>query len=190
MSDSVPRPPRPVLRADLVALVGGSQDADPAIRGELAAATAAVVVAVGREGGDPSRLLNLADEVGLDTLAELWRDAGPDTLPGALWAVYLLRTWCRAHAEEVARLWRAGRAYAPADEVVAGVADDADPDAMAALADASCPAPTAVTSPSPWSGRRRSSGSSRPGDGSWPRMGPTARPGGNWPSATTGWPTV
>ena len=33
-------------------------------------------------------------------------------------------------------MYRAGRAYAPVDEVVAGVADDADPAAVRALADA------------------------------------------------------
>ena len=80
--------------------------------------------------------MTLADRVGLDTMAELWRNAEPGSLAGSLWAVYLLRTWCRDNAEEVVRLWRAGRPYAPADEVVAGVADDADPDAVVALADA------------------------------------------------------
>jgi hypothetical protein len=80
--------------------------------------------------------VDLADRVGLDTLAELWRDEEPSSLPGALWALYLLRRWCRGNGEEVTRLWRAGRAYAPADEVVAGVADEADPAAIVALADA------------------------------------------------------
>ncbi len=117
----------------------GSQVAgEPWERSELAAATAAVVVAAGR--GDDSeasaRLVTLADDVGLETLAELWREAEPGSLAGSLWAVYLLRTWCRTNAEEVARLWRAGRPYAPADEVVAGVADDADPDSVAEVADA------------------------------------------------------
>ena len=99
---------------------------------------------VGRAGGgesrdasrDPSQFLTLADRIGLETLAELWRGSAPGSLPGSLWALYLLRTWCRDNADEVARLWRAGRPYAPADEVVAGVADDADPAAMVALADA------------------------------------------------------
>jgi hypothetical protein len=68
-------------------------------------------------------------------LAELWRDEQPSSLPGALWALYLLRQWCYSQGEEVARLWRAGRPYAPADEVVAGVADDPDPEAIAGLAD-------------------------------------------------------
>jgi hypothetical protein len=50
--------------------------------------------------------------------------------------LYLLRRWCRSNAEDVTRLWAAGRAYAPADEVVAGVSDDLDPAAVGRLADA------------------------------------------------------
>jgi hypothetical protein len=80
--------------------------------------------------------VDLADRVGLDTLAELWRMEQPSSLPGALWALYLLRRWCQSNGGEVTRLWRAGRPYAPADEVVAGVSDDADPAAIEALADA------------------------------------------------------
>jgi hypothetical protein len=123
------------LRADLTALLG----ADPITadsRSELAAATAAAVVSAGRDGSAVTgRLIGLADEIGLDTLAELWREEEPNTLAGALFAVYLMRTWCRTDPEAVAHLWRSGRGYAPAAEVVAGVADDADPAAVTALAD-------------------------------------------------------
>ena len=80
--------------------------------------------------------IDLADRIGLDTLAELWRDADPVSLPGALWALYVLRQWCRTDAEEVTRLWRAGEALAPAEAAVAGVADFADADAVRAVADA------------------------------------------------------
>ena len=106
-------------------------------RGELAAATAAAVLNAARtETGDTGRFVGLADRIGLDTLAELWRDEDPSTLPGALFAVYLMQTWCRSDADTVARLWRAGRGLAPADEVVAGVPDHAEPAAMAELTDA------------------------------------------------------
>ena len=95
-----------------------------------------MVVEAGRAGADPSdRLVRLADTVGLETLAELWRDTPPDSLPGALWALYLLRTWCTDNGAEVSRLYRTGRGLAPVDEVVAGVHDEADPDAVAQLAD-------------------------------------------------------
>jgi hypothetical protein len=144
VTDSAPRPRRPALSADLVASFADALAGEPAVRSELASATAAAVVSAGRAAesstdepaGTPEQFVTLADRIGLETLAELWRDAEPGSLPGSLWTLYLLRTWCRDNAEEVARLWRAGRPYAPADEVVAGVADDADPGAMLALADA------------------------------------------------------
>lgn len=97
--------------------------------------TAAAVITHGRASGAEG-LVDLADRVGLDTLAELWRTEQPSSLAGALWALYLLRRWTQTNGDEVTRLWRAGRPYAPADEVVAGVADAADPAAMAELADA------------------------------------------------------
>ncbi|MDQ1720532.1 MAG: hypothetical protein QOI26_266 [Pseudonocardiales bacterium] len=128
------RPHRPLRRPDLASLAG-SVEFEPFARAELAAATAAAVISHGRSGGSES-LVDLADRVGLDTLAELWRQEQPSSLPGALWALYLLRRWCQSNGDEVTRLWRAGRPYAPADEVVAGVSEDADPAAIEALADA------------------------------------------------------
>ncbi|MGI8667640.1 MAG: hypothetical protein ACR2N4_16715 [Jatrophihabitans sp.] len=129
------RPHRPLRRADLSGLAGSEPELEPFARTELAAATAAAVITHGRSHESAS-MVDLADRVGLDTLAELWRMEQPSSLPGALWALYLLRRWCQDNGEEVTRLWRAGRPYAPADEVVAGVADDADPLAIEALADA------------------------------------------------------
>ena len=138
-----PRPRRPALSADLIESLADVVTGEPVSRAELASATAAAVISAGRAAeagadgpGPPDPFVTLADRVGLDTMAELWRDSEPGSLPGSLWAVYLLRTWCRDNAPEVARLWRAGRPYAPADEVVAGVSDDAGPDAVVALADA------------------------------------------------------
>jgi hypothetical protein len=131
------RTTRPLLAADIERLAPGAADGEPFARLELAHATAAAVVAAGRGDTEPGdRMVKLADTVGLDTLAELWRGVSGDTLPGALWTLYLLRTWCMNHGDEVARLYRAGRGLAPVDEVVAGVHDDADPVAVAALADA------------------------------------------------------
>ena len=142
MSEPAPRPRRPALSADLIASLGSAISGEPVSRADLASATAAAVVSAGRSaelsspGEGPEPFLTLADRIGLETLAELWRGSEPASLPGSLWTLYLLRTWCRDNADEVARLWRAGRPYAPADEVVAGVADDADPAAMVGLADA------------------------------------------------------
>jgi hypothetical protein len=128
-----------VIGADLEKLAGASTLWDPASRLEAAHATAEAVVGAARQPVDEAqteRLVSLVETVGLDTLAALWRDAEPDSLPGALWALYLLRTWCKTQGAAVARWYREGRGLAPVDEVVAGVADTADPEAMARLADA------------------------------------------------------
>jgi hypothetical protein len=127
------------LYADLTAWIdaaGGADPDSPQTRAEIAAATAALLVRAGREGaGARDRFVDLADQVGLDTLAELWRDAEPVSLPGSLWALYLLRQWCRTRAEQVVLLWRAGEPLAPADAVVAGVAPLADAESVARMAD-------------------------------------------------------
>jgi hypothetical protein len=127
---------RPLLSARVEALAQAMSDGEPLARLELAHATAAALVDAGRgdTGPETARLVDLAETVGLDTLSELWRDAPPDSLPGALWALYLLRTWTDRQGEAVARMYRAGRPYAPVDEVVAGVSDDADVAAVQALA--------------------------------------------------------
>ncbi len=107
-------------------------------RAEIAAATAAVLVHTGRDPHTEldERFIGLADRVGLDTLAALWQDSDPVSLPGALWALYVLRQWCRTNSDEVRGLWRAGEPLAPADAVVAGVAEPGDEDSVQAVADA------------------------------------------------------
>jgi hypothetical protein len=124
------------LFADLTEMIDAAGGASPTNRAEVAAATAAVLVQAGRTPGDGSRFVGLADRVGIDTLAALWRDADPVSLPGALWALYLLRQWCRAAGDEVTRLWRAGEPLAPAEVAVAGVGDYADVAAVQRVADA------------------------------------------------------
>ena len=134
--DEPQRPHRPALYADLTDMIDAAGGAGPASRAEIAAATAALVVHAGRRREGETDLVSLADTVGIDTLAALWRDADPVSLPGALWAIYLLRQWCRANGEEVTRFWRAGQPMADADAAVAGVADYADIDAVREVADA------------------------------------------------------
>jgi hypothetical protein len=131
-----PRPHRPALFADLTDMIDAAGGTSPTSRAEIAAATAEVVVRAGRTPGDDERFVALADQVGLDTLAALWRDADPVSLPGALWALYLLRQWCHTSAEEVTHLWRAGEHLAPAEAAVAGVPAYADPAAIQRVADA------------------------------------------------------
>ncbi|HSV67427.1 MAG TPA: DNA-directed RNA polymerase subunit beta [Mycobacteriales bacterium] len=132
------RRPRPHVAADVERLAAARWHGEPLARIELAHATAAVVVEAGRSGVGPRTpdLLDLADTVGLDTLAELWREAADDSLPGVLWTLYLLRSWCREQGSALARWYAAGRGLAPVAEVVAGMADGVDPAAVRALADA------------------------------------------------------
>jgi hypothetical protein len=131
-----PRPHRPALFSDLTEIIDAAGGASTTSRAEIAAATAAVLVQAGRSPGDGARFVALADRVGIDTLAALWRDADPVSLPGALWALYLLRQWCHSDGDEVTRLWRTGEPLAPADVVVAGVGDYADIGAVQRMADA------------------------------------------------------
>jgi hypothetical protein len=136
MAGQQPRPHRPAVFADLTEMIDAAGGSSASSRAEIAAATAAVLVQAGRSPGDGARFVALADRVGLDTLAALWQDADPVSLPGSLWALYLLRQWCQSGGEEVTRLWRAGEPLAPADAAVAGVADYADVTAVQQTADA------------------------------------------------------
>lgn len=131
------RPRRPKLARELPDLPG---DPDPADRVAAAHATAAAVMRVGRgDGTDPERtrrLIDLADNVGIDDIADLWCDAGPETLPGTLWSLYLLRTWVHRDGIDAARLFNAGQLVAEVSTAVAGVAEPPGPQEVAALGDA------------------------------------------------------
>lgn len=125
---------RPQLRPDMPDLLG---DPDPADRTAVAHATAAAVLQAARsEPGATPRLLDLADRIGLDEIAELWRGSGPDTLPGTLWSLYLLRSWVHRNGAEAARVFAAGERVAEVSTAVAGVAHPPGPDEVAALGDA------------------------------------------------------
>lgn len=131
------RPRRPYLSGSLPNLLG---DPDPADRAAAAHASAAAILhAAGGPAQDPevtARLIGLADSVGLEEMAELWRDAGPETLPGTLFSLYLLRTWVHRSSAEVARVYTAGRALAEVSTAVAGVEDPPGPAEVARLGDA------------------------------------------------------
>lgn len=81
------------------------------------------------------RVLHLADEDGLGTIAELWQHAPADSIAGALWRLYVLRTWVHRRPEDAAREFAAGKAYAPVEEVLAGVVDPPGPEEVIALVD-------------------------------------------------------
>jgi hypothetical protein len=130
------RPRRPSYRAPdaLEALAEGS---DPIARQEAAHETAAVLVRAGRAANDPdvlARLVALTDEIGLDTLTELWSTRPARSLPGALWRLYLLREWVQRDPESAAREYTAGVRFTEPNHVVAGV-DPPGPDEVRRVAD-------------------------------------------------------
>ncbi|GAA2242602.1 hypothetical protein GCM10010401_14400 [Rarobacter faecitabidus] len=114
-------------------------DLDPALRSEIAHTTAGVIVHGARSSEDPEvvdRLIRLVDLEGLDMVAELWADAAPDTLPGALWRLYMLREFVRRSPEDTARRYRYGIQVAPVAEAIAGAAAVPGPEDLRRLADA------------------------------------------------------
>jgi len=138
-SDPTPRRPhRPAPYADLTGFIDAAGGVSPSSHAEVAAATAALVVRAGRQADDPGEdvFVALVDRVGIDTLGALWRDSDPVSLPGVLWALYLLRQWFHGDPEHVSLIWRAGAPYAPAEAAVAGVADSGDAEAVRVAADA------------------------------------------------------
>lgn len=112
---------------------------DPARRYAVAHETARTLVDRGRAAGDGElveRMIAYADEHGIDALAELWATAAPESLPGALWRLYLLRALVRQDAEAAANAFRRGVDALPtADPIIAGAPEPAGPEEVAELAD-------------------------------------------------------
>ena len=114
-------------------------EVDPAMRDEVAHATARALVDRARTTEDPAvveRLIHLVENEGLDTVAGLWADAAPVSLPGALWRLYVLREWVRRDMPTVMLRYRLGVEAAPVQEAVAGVPSPPEPGDLQILADA------------------------------------------------------
>ena len=79
--------------------------------------------------------MHLADREGLETLAELWSGAPADSLAGALWRLYLLRSWVYADPQTAAVEFDRGRSHVPVAEVISGVVEPPGPDEVRALVD-------------------------------------------------------
>lgn len=114
-------------------------DLDPAVVSQVAHESAAALLRVGRAANDPElteRLVGLVEELGLDTIAELWSMQPARSLPGCLWRLYALREWIRRDPGGASAEYRAGLAFADVAGVVAGAASPPGPDELKALADA------------------------------------------------------
>ena len=112
---------------------------DPSAVQEAAHAAASALVHGARSAQDAEvtrRVVRLAQDEGLEVIADLWADAPADTLAGALWRLYVLRTWVQRQPVAVARQYAEGRRHAPVLEVVAGVADPPGPAEVSAMVDA------------------------------------------------------
>ena len=115
------RPTRPAQLSPAVAenIAGGM---DPQDISEISHLSAAALLDRVRHSEDPEvvrRVLALVETVGVDEIAELWSKAEPDSLPGILWRLYLLRTWMRTHRDSIARLWRVGEPVATSASAIA-----------------------------------------------------------------------
>jgi len=117
----------------------GATSPGPAEVTQVAHDSAAAVVGVGRAARDPAttaRLVALVDELGLDTIAELWSARPARSLPGALWRLYALREWVRRAPATASREYAAGMRAAETAHVIAGVAEPPGPQELSTLVDA------------------------------------------------------
>ncbi|KAA8827604.1 thymidine phosphorylase [Bifidobacterium tissieri] len=97
---------------------------DPQQLSEISHTTAASLLDRVHHTQDPqtvARVLTLVEHEGVDLVAELWSGGDPDSLPGVLWRLYMLRTWMRRNRESISRLWRIGEPVAGASSAIAGV---------------------------------------------------------------------
>ncbi|KFI45138.1 hypothetical protein GA0061078_0798 [Bifidobacterium bohemicum] len=131
------RPARPAqLDPALTEKMAGGMD--PEEISEMSHASAAALLDRVHHTQDPQvvqRVLTLVDAEGIDIIAELWSDSEPDSLPGILWRLYLLRTWMRNNQRSIARLWRLVESEETSASAIAGVDTPPDENDIARTAD-------------------------------------------------------
>ncbi|MFC0582332.1 hypothetical protein [Micrococcoides hystricis] len=113
--------PKPMEPVDFAAVIGGE---DPAEITEAAHVSAQLLVESSQSAEEQEvkdRILALAQEHGIELLAQMWASAPPVSLPGALWRLYVLHTALTRQPAELARYFREGKPYADVSAVVAGV---------------------------------------------------------------------
>jgi len=112
---------------------------DPARVMRVAHESARALLARARSTDDPEvvdRLVHYTDEHGLDALAELWARSASNTLPGALWRIYLVRLLIHQDPAGVSLLFQRGtEVLSTIDPVVVGAPTPAGPDEVTELAD-------------------------------------------------------
>ncbi|QGF24875.1 hypothetical protein [Raineyella fluvialis] len=133
--DRRPRRPGFLPPAALEAL---GERTDPIAALHAAHESAAILLHAGRATDDPAvtdRLVALVDDIGLDTLADLWAQRPARTLPGALWRLYVLHSWVLTDPYGAAREYAAGIRFTEPDHAVAGAGDPTGPDEVRRVTD-------------------------------------------------------
>jgi hypothetical protein len=136
-TNNTPRPhkPKPFAPADFEVFAGG---VDPSRVSEAAHMAAHALVHHGRDADDPDvtrRLVELADQQGLEAIAEMWAESPARSLPGALWRLYALRAATQQNPERIAAYFASGKDVAQVSKVVAGVAEPPGAIEMTTMAD-------------------------------------------------------
>jgi hypothetical protein len=120
----------------LEAIQGGL---DPEAVSRITHETAVALLTRVRADPDPAvvdRLVTYTDEHGIDAIAELWSHAGPRSLPGALWRIYLLRLLIRQDPVGTSFSFQRGtELITTVDPVIAGAAEPTGPEEIIVLAD-------------------------------------------------------
>ncbi|MEO5610511.1 MAG: hypothetical protein ABIQ61_10520 [Ornithinibacter sp.] len=131
-------PRRPVPASSSWIEAHGAGLPGPAEVTEAAHQTAAILVGTGRAANDPdvtSRLVQIVDDLGLSTVADLWSARPARSLPGALWRLYALREWVQRSPEQASREYAAGIRFTDVAHAVAGIAEPPRPEELQRVAD-------------------------------------------------------
>lgn len=116
-------PARPAQLSDAsLGLIDGG--IDPQKVSEMSHSSAMALLHRVRTEQDPvlvERVLTLVDREGLDLIAELWAKSEPDTLPGVMWRLYLLRDWMRTNASVLPHFWSLGEPSEGAASAITGI---------------------------------------------------------------------
>lgn len=121
---SEPHKPRRPSFLDPAALEALGERSDPVAALHAAHESAAALLHIGRASDDPAvtaRLVALTEDVGLDTLAQVWSTRPARSLPGVLFRLYLLREWVVTDPDAAAREYAAGIRFTEPNHAVAGV---------------------------------------------------------------------
>lgn len=135
MTDS--RKPRRPSFQEPAALEALGERSDPIAQLHASHETASALLHIGHASQDPEvtqRLVALVDDIGLPTLADLWASRPAESLPGALYRLYVLRTWMNTNPDAVAREYAAGVRFMEPNHAVAGV-EPPGPDEVRRVAD-------------------------------------------------------